>query len=48
MKKKQEFENIERKSISNNLIKIYKETKLYYANGNLYPFILFSKDSKSY
>ena len=48
MKKKQEFESIERKSISNNLVKIYKEIKLYYANGNIYTFIPFSKDSKSY
>jgi hypothetical protein len=45
MKKKQEFENIERKSISNNLIKIFEGITLCYADGNLYPFIPFSKDS---
>ena len=48
MKKKQEFENIERKSISNNLIKIYEGITLCYADGNLYPFIPFSKDSSGY
>ena len=48
MKKKQEFENIERKSISNNLIKIFEGITLCYAEGNLYPFIPFSKDSSGY
>ena len=48
-KKIQQFCNVERKSIANNLIKIYEGITLSYAQGKtLYPFIPFSKDSSGH
>ena len=45
-KKIQEVNNFERKSIANNLVKIYEGSNIAYAIGDITPFIPFSRDSE--